>query len=89
MVASTARKLPTHCNFAVVDQSTPRLDLEVVVAHVGVDDGVFVMRRISIRKEFVMHAMIRVGVRTCFCVFCVEFETAYTIESRWECGSPR
>ena len=47
------------------------------------------MELIALRKEFVMHAMIRVGVRTCFCIFCVEFETAYTIESRSECGSPR
>ena len=63
-----------------------------MVAHVGVDGLVFVMALIAIRKEFVMHAMNRVGVRTCFfffCVFCVEFETAYTMESRSECGSPR
>ena len=60
-----------------------------MVARVGVDGLVFVMALIAIRKEFVMHAMIRVGVRTCFCVFCVEFETAHTIESRSECGSPR
>ena len=39
------------------------------MAHVGVDGLVFVMALIAIRKEFVMHAMIRVGVRTCFCVF--------------------
>ena len=60
-----------------------------MVAHVGVDGLVFVMALIAIRREFVMHAMIRVGVRTCFRVFRVEFETACTIESRSECGSPR
>ena len=48
-VASTARRRPTHYNFTIVDQSTPRLDLEVVMAHVGIHGLVFVMDNDTLR----------------------------------------
>ena len=51
LVATTAVRRPTHCNIALVGQLTSRWDHEVVVAHVGVHDGVFVMRRISIQTK--------------------------------------